>query len=132
MRKKKVKTFGVVLAGGYGARLWPVSRTKRPKHLLNLTSQKSLVQETVDRLSEVVDEVFIISEASHANELKRQLSNLPEENIIFEPGRRGTASCIGLAAVYLKKMREEGVAISVPADHFIPEKESFISVLKSA
>ncbi|HEX2922632.1 MAG TPA: sugar phosphate nucleotidyltransferase, partial [Chloroflexota bacterium] len=79
-----------ILAGGSGTRLWPLSRSKRPKQLLPLISERSLIQETVDRVSSLVppDHTFIVTEQSHADHIKEQLPELPRRNFVIEPCRR--------------------------------------------
>src|SRR5438045_1228591 len=84
----------VVLAGGEGTRLWPLSRSRRPKQLLKLGGERSLIQRTVDRLRPLVapEHILIVTERSHADDLHAQLPELPPSSIIVEPTRRGTAA----------------------------------------
>ena len=98
----------VIIAGGSGTRLWPLSTPGYPKHLLSLTNDKSLLQNTLSRVKELtsVDHVFVVSEASHSDHVIEQLPEVPRENILIEPGRRGTASCFLLA---MKTIRERGL-----------------------
>src|SRR4051812_49717751 len=90
----------VIIAGGSGTRLWPLSTPDYPKHLLRLTNEKSLIQNTYGRVSKMADpdKIFVISEASHVEHVIEQLDgHAPKENILAEPARRGTASCFLLA-----------------------------------
>jgi len=98
----------VIIAGGSGTRLWPLSTPDYPKHLLSLTNDKSLLQNTFSRVRELtsVDRIFIVSEASHSDHVIDQLPEVPRENILIEPGRRGTASCFLLS---MKTIRERGL-----------------------
>ena len=84
----------VIIAGGSGTRLWPLSTNGFPKHLLALTNEKSLLQNTFERVQGLasVDRLFVITEVSHAEHVKQQLPNILSSNIIIEPGRRGTAT----------------------------------------
>src|ERR1700730_9823215 len=83
-----------ILAGGEGTRLWPLSRGHRPKQLLQLNGQRSLIQQTVDRLRRLVEpeRILIVTERSHADDLRLQLPELPDSCMVVEPTRRGTAA----------------------------------------
>jgi len=115
----------VIIAGGSGTRLWPLSTPDFPKHLLRLTNEDSLLQNTFNRVKELtaVDKIFVVSEASHAHHVIEQLPEVPEENVLVEPGRRGTASCFLLAmrAIQERGLNDEGVfflwADNVIRDH---------------
>jgi mannose-1-phosphate guanylyltransferase len=98
----------VIIAGGSGTRLWPLSTPDFPKHLLSLTNEYSLLQNTFKRVQELasVDQILVISEASHAQHVIEQLPEVPRENVLVEPGRRGTSSCFLLA---MRTLRERGL-----------------------
>jgi mannose-1-phosphate guanylyltransferase len=95
--------YAVIMAGGKGARFWPRSRESKPKHLLDIVSDKTIIRETVDRISPMIppQKILIVTGESHAQELIRQLPDIPEENIIIEPVGRNTAPSIGLAALHI-------------------------------
>src|SRR5579872_4608046 len=97
--------YVVILAGGSGTRLWPRSRRARPKHLLELVGERSMLQETFDRVSGAVpaSNILIVTEQSHADLIREQLPELPCDNILVEPTRRGTAPAIGWAAVHIRQ-----------------------------
>ena len=80
--------IAVIIAGGSGTRLWPLSTKDYPKHLLSLTNDKSLLQNTVDRVQRLAknDHIFVITEASHSKHVINQLEGLPKENILIEVG----------------------------------------------
>ncbi len=124
----------VIMAGGRGTRFWPRSREKKPKHLLDITSDKTIIQETVDRIRPLVDpeNILIVTGAKHARELRLQLPDIPESNILIEPVGRNTAACIGLAAVHIMKRIGDDVMIVLPSDHAIGNPKKFRSVLKAA
>ncbi len=126
--------FAVIMAGGRGTRFWPLSRTKKPKHLLNITGKRSIIQQTVDRIKSYIDEddIYVVTVATHADDLAAQLPNLPRENIIVEPMGRNTAPCIGLASLYLKKKDPNDTMVVLPADHLIRGEKEFIETLAAA
>ncbi|MBI2798429.1 mannose-1-phosphate guanylyltransferase [Candidatus Saccharibacteria bacterium] len=123
----------VIFAGGQGTRLWPLSQPNYPKHLLNLVDNNSLIQNTYKRASTLTKDIYIVTEKSHANEIKKQLPTLPASHILIEPGRRGTASCILLALSQLsKKHNPNEVIIFLHADHHITDNKSFKESVKAA
>ena len=97
--------YAVIMAGGGGTRLWPLSRQARPKQMLNLVGDRTLFQIAVDRLEELFpfERILVVTAASQAPNLQEQCPDIPEENFILEPEPRGTASAIGLTSVVLKK-----------------------------
>jgi mannose-1-phosphate guanylyltransferase/mannose-6-phosphate isomerase len=119
----------VIIAGGSGTRLWPLSTSDYPKHLLSLTNEKSLLQNTVERVKRVAksDHIFVITESSHSDHVVEQLQDLPKENILVEPGRRGTASCVVMGLDHVKRL---GLPSDEPilflwADHLIRDNDGF-------
>ena len=127
-------TFAVIMAGGGGTRLWPISRRKHPKHLLPLVGERTLFQSTLDRLEGLVpaERVYVVTTAEQEQDLKTQAPVLPGENFLIEPMPRGTASVIGLAAVALAKRDPQAVMLVLPADHFIGNLTKFHQVLRVA
>lgn len=126
--------YAVIMAGGRGARFWPKSREKMPKHLLDITGKKTIIQETVGRIEPLIptENVIIVTGATHSDEVMRQLPHLPEKNIIIEPFAKNTAPCIGLAAMHIKKRDPEGVMVVLPSDHYIADEEAFRRTLSIA
>ena len=114
----------VIIAGGSGTRLWPLSTSDYPKHLLRVNGDKrSLLQNTLDRAQQVagsIDSVYVVSEIGHIKFVKDQLPELADDHFIVEPARRGTASCLAAALVRLKKSHySDEVVTFVAADHYI-------------
>jgi len=127
-------TYAVIMAGGGGTRLWPISRKKHPKHVLPLLGERTLFQSTLDRLEGFVppERVYIVTTAEQEQELKAQAPQLPVVNFLIEPMPRGTASVVGLAAAVLAKRDPEAVMLVLPADHFIRNRDLFHLVMRVA
>lgn len=120
--------IAVIIAGGSGTRLWPISTPSYPKHLLKINGDSnSLLQNTYNRAKKLADTVYVVSEGSHSHHVKEQLPDLPDENFIIEPARRGTASCIVAALVQIEAKHpvDEPIAF-LAADHYIRDNEGFI------
>lgn len=119
----------VIIAGGSGTRLWPLSTKDYPKHLLSLTNENSLLQNTVERMRRVAkqDHIYVITESSHSKHVLDQLKGLSKDNILIEPGRRGTASCVlmGLVKIKNSKLPKDEPIIFLWADHLIRDNEGF-------
>ena len=122
----------VIIAGGSGTRLWPLSQENYPKHLLRLTGEASLLQEAYARAKLATGNIYIVSEISHSHEVAKQLPELPTNHLIIEPGRRGTASCIILALSKIKQNHPDETVVFVHADHNIADTKSFANAVRSA
>lgn len=128
-----MEVYGVVMAGGGGTRLWPLSTSRKPKQFLNLSGKETLVNEAIDRLSGVAQETFIVTNASQAQEMLSQTAGrVPEDHILREPAARNTAACIGYAAMTILKKYGDGIMCVVPSDPYIRDEEGFRQTLKSA
>jgi len=116
----------IIIAGGSGTRLWPLSTHNYPKHLLTLIGNRSLVQSTYDRVKNLSDDIFVITEKSHSKYVNQQLPELPRRRILAEPARRGTASCFVLALSEIKRRRFTNQAVFfLWADHLISDTRAF-------
>ncbi|MEE9911797.1 MAG: NTP transferase domain-containing protein [Deltaproteobacteria bacterium] len=124
----------VIMAGGRGTRFWPRSREKKPKHLLDITSDRTMIQETVDRIKPLIkpQNILIVTGKTHARELMRQLPEIPAKNILIEPVGRNTAACIGLAAVHIQKNAQDDVMVVLPSDHGIADPGQYRKVIAAA
>ena len=126
--------FVVVLAGGSGTRLWPLSRSERPKQLLALGGERSLLQTTVDRVAPLVppDRILVMTERSHAAGIREQLPQVPAGNILVEPARRGTAGSLALASATIRNRDPDAVMASVHSDAYIDDHPEFRRTLQAA
>ncbi len=132
--KARPAVYAVVLAGGGGTRLWPLSRIHQPKHLLSLCSEHTLLRETCARVEPLVpaDRLMAITVADHVREVRDQLHGVPPENIVVEPEGRSTGPCVGLMATLVHKRDPDAIMISLHADHAIRDTEGFRGVLRAA
>ena len=123
--------FVIIMAGGRGERFWPISREKTPKQLITLLGKTSFLQQAVERVLPVVPlkNIFIITNAVQAPEVRRQLPKLPKENVVAEPVGRDTCAAVTLGAALVGARSTTGVMAVLPADHVIPEEKKFQQVL---
>ena len=126
--------YAVIMAGGRGTRFWPRSREKKPKHLLDIISNKTIIQETVDRIKPLItaENILIVTGKKHVRALMSQLPEIPSGNIIVEPEGKNTAPCIGLAALHIKKEAGDDIMVVLPSDHAIADSRKFLQVVKAA
>jgi mannose-1-phosphate guanylyltransferase len=126
--------YAVIMAGGVGSRFWPRSRERTPKQLLKIFGDNTMVQETINRLESLIpdERIFIITNKLQSEEIKKQLPNIPVENIIEEPFGRNTAACIGVASLLIQSKDPEAVTVVLPADHIIKDRDVFINILEQA
>jgi len=120
--------IAVIIAGGAGTRLWPLSLPDYPKHLLKVNDDPlSLLQQTYARVRLLTDKIYVVSEIGHIKHVRAQLPELKADAFIVEPARRGTASCVLTALVQIAKRysADEPVAF-LPADHYIRDTGVFV------
>jgi len=127
--------IALIMAGGVGTRFWPLSRESRPKQFLNIISDRSMIQMTVDRLLKKIkiEDIYIVTASSQVDLTSEALPTLPKENIIIEPFGMNTAPCIALSCLYLlKKYEKNETMIVLPADHLIEKQDFFLETLSIA
>jgi mannose-1-phosphate guanylyltransferase len=132
--KTKINTkdrYVIIMAGGRGERFWPVSREKTPKQLISLIGKGSFLQQTVNRILPVVPikNVFVITNAVQAPEVRKQLPKLPKQNVIAEPCGRDTCAAVTLGAAIVGARSTTAVMAVLAADHVIPDEKKFQQVL---
>ncbi len=133
----KLNVYSILLAGGSGTRLWPVSRESYPKQLVKFIGEDSLIQSTIKRLSPTLnlENVRIVCGKDHVHEIARHMEEIgvsPEKKILGEPCGRNTAPAILLAMLQILKTESDAVLCVFPADHVIRDESVFHERLKSA
>jgi mannose-1-phosphate guanylyltransferase len=126
--------YAVIMAGGGGTRLWPLSRKSCPKQMLELVGERSLFQNAVDRLNGLFtpDRIFVVTVEEQAKGLQSQAPEIPVENYLLEPMPRGTASVVGFAAVAIQNRDPQASMAVVTADHIIGNIAKFRELLMAA
>ncbi len=125
----------VIMAGGQGERFWPMTHENFPKYLLRWEGKQSLLQGTYRRLLEVYPKknIHVVTTCSHKKFIQRELSSLPEKNIIFEPSRNNTTAAIYLSCAQLgRRFGPEEVLCFFPADHLIQDRRKFARTMEAA
>ena len=126
--------YAAIMAGGGGTRLWPLSRKKRPKQALKLFGDRTLFQVSVERILPIIEaeDILVLTVENHAEILAKQAESLLPKNFIIEPSPRGTASAIGLAAIYLNQRDPGSVMACLTADHYMANESAFRELLLAA
>lgn len=130
-----MKVYGVIMAGGGGTRFWPLSRQTKPKQLLNLSGQGLMINETIERISGVIEKnsIFIVTNEIQYEQMKNNVvDGILHDHILSEPAARNTVACIGYAAFEIIKKYGDGIMCIFPADHHIKNCEEFQRVLNQA
>jgi len=124
----------VILAGGSGTRFWPRSRRARAKQVLALDGERSMIQQTVERLKPIagLDKTLVITNEYLAQEIADQLPGLPAEQIVQEPVARNTAPACGLAAFIIERQNPDAVLGIFPSDHVIADEPRFLKALQKS
>jgi len=126
--------YGLILAGGRGTRFWPRSRRARAKQVLKFFGERTLIQQTVDRLRPVLppERIWILTNDHLRAEIVKQLPEVPKRQILAEPVQRNTAPAIGLAAHILQSLDPDALMGVFPADHVIAKPREYARLLKPA
>lgn len=129
-----MELYAVIMAGGVGSRFWPRSKECKPKQLIRIFGDNTMIQDTVKRMEGLVEpkNIFVITNKVQKPRVIEQLPQLPQENIVDEPFGKNTAACIGLASVLIKAKNNEAVVLTLPSDHLIKDEDEFRKCLKNA
>ncbi|HLO32452.1 MAG TPA: sugar phosphate nucleotidyltransferase [Anaerolineales bacterium] len=127
-------TYAVIMAGGGGTRLWPISRKETPKQLLPLLGKETLFQSTIGRLEKLFppERILVVTVAEQAREMQKQVPSIPIENYLIEPAPRGTASVVALAAAVLQKRDPQAIMAIQTSDHYIRNRDLFHYLIRAA
>jgi mannose-1-phosphate guanylyltransferase len=128
------RLYALILSGGAGTRLWPRSRRRKPKQFLDLIGDRTLLQDTVDRVSEIIpdERIFVVAPPEHRALIHEQLPELRTDHVVVEPYPRGNAAAIGLAMAALHAFDPDAVVAVLPSDHVVEKKGAFRNVLIAA
>jgi mannose-1-phosphate guanylyltransferase len=126
--------YALILAGGSGERFWPLSRRNRPKQLLRLVSERTLLEETVARLAGFVptERILILTNIEQEKGVRDLLEGFPKQNIIAEPAKRDTAAAVALGAGWVAARDHSATMLAFPADHVIADRAAFQETMKTA
>lgn len=122
------------MAGGCGTRLWPLSRTAKPKQFQKLITDKTLISETYDRIAKVVpnEQIYVATVEQYRDNIQKELPNILPENILFEPMCKNSGPAFAFISAILFKRNKSAIVATVPSDHLINNVEAFASVFKAA
>jgi mannose-1-phosphate guanylyltransferase len=126
--------YALILAGGSGERFWPLSRRNRPKQLLRLVSDRTLLEETIARLDGFVpsDRILILTNVEQEKAVRDLLKGFPKQNIVAEPAKRDTAAAVALGAGWVAARDHSATMLALPADHVIADRAAFQETMKTA
>ncbi|WP_441001066.1 mannose-1-phosphate guanylyltransferase [Fodinibius sp. SL11] len=124
----------VIMAGGSGTRFWPQSTEAHPKQFLNIFGDRTMLQDTVDRIEPLIpaDRVWVITNDKYVDLVQEQLPDVPTNNIVGEPVGKNTAPCVAAAATLIQEKDPAGTMVVLPADHLIGKPKTFLSILEAA
>lgn len=127
-----MSVYALIMAGGEGKRFWPLSSRDNPKQFLRLTNERSLLQNTYDRISAFVENknIYVITTKDYARKTTEHLPQLDKKNILSEPVGKNTGPCVYYGCKVISDLDEDAVVVVLPADHAISNKRKFINTLK--
>lgn len=134
MNINREATYAVILGGGHGTRLWPLSRKNCPKQFLNITGEGELIRVTYQRLEKIlpVENIFVITVAEQEQMVRECIPSLLSDHVIIEPVKRGTGPCLVLAAQRISTRATDATMLVVPADHLVSPLADYLEALTVA
>ena len=126
--------YAVIMAGGRGTRFWPSSRKAKPKQLLNVFGNETMLQITINRMKKLkcVEDIIIITGEDLAPQIRKTIKGVKSKNIITEPSGKNTAPAIGLAALHIRNINKDAVMGIFPADHLVVGAQKFARAIRSS
>lgn len=126
--------YALILAGGSGERFWPLSRRARPKQLLQLVSNNTLLEATVDRITNLIppERILVLTNVEQEGAVRDLLRNFPKENIVAEPAKRDTAAAVALGSGWVAARDHAATMVALPADHVIKDGKAFRETIETA
>lgn len=132
MQKREI--YAVIMAGGLGTRLWPLSRSIKPKQFLKVLGNKTSLQETFGLLVPKIrpEKIIVVTVEKYLKHLRVQLPRVPRRNFVVEPAARNTAACIGLAAKVIESENPNSIMVVLSSDQVVKPKQKFVNALNTA
>jgi mannose-1-phosphate guanylyltransferase len=129
----KMEFYAVILAGGIGTRFWPLSRKEKPKQFLPIISDKTMIEETVERLAPLfpLERIYTIANSEQSRSIRNIFPDIPDGNFIIEPLGRNTAPSLILATAHIFLQNADAVVTALPADHLITDVSLFLKKLEA-
>ncbi len=134
MTSHRYDLYVVIMSWGQWTRFWPRSRRLRPKQLLNIVGETTMLEQTVARIASLIpaERIVVVAGEAYRDLVRDGLPQLPEENFLFEPIGRNTAACVAWAALWVQKRAPDAIMAVLPADHLIRDEPEFLRVLNVA
>lgn len=131
LSEKRAHSYAVIMAGGSGTRLWPLSRKAKPKQFQAFTGERTMIQETFERIARVVprENIFVSTTKNYQSMVLEQLPEMTEQRLLLEPEARNTAPAIALAAALIALIDQEAIIATIASDHAIENPEEFTAVI---
>jgi len=123
--------FALILAGGKGTRLYPLSRSNKPKQFLKIINNKTFIRNTIERIKSFIDinNIYVITNKEYKNLILEDIPEINEKNVISEPDNKETATCIAYAALKFLKIDKDATMVVLPSDHYIENNELFLETI---